>query len=35
MEPLLRDGDIVAEFDLDEAADRATADAERVGFREE
>ncbi|WP_336134325.1 nicotinate phosphoribosyltransferase [Natronomonas amylolytica] len=35
MEPLVRDGDIVAEFDLDEAADRATADAERVGFREE
>jgi nicotinate phosphoribosyltransferase len=35
MEPLIRDGDIVAEFDLDEAADRAAADAERVGFREE
>ncbi|MEF8914473.1 nicotinate phosphoribosyltransferase [Natronomonas sp.] len=34
MEPLIRDGDVVAEFDLDEAADRATADAERVGFRE-
>ncbi|MFT4883459.1 MAG: nicotinate phosphoribosyltransferase [Natronomonas sp.] len=35
MEPLLRDGEIVAEFDLEDAADRATADAERVGFREE
>ncbi|MEF8807892.1 nicotinate phosphoribosyltransferase [Natronomonas sp.] len=34
MEPLIRDGDVVAEFDLDEAAERATADAERVGFRE-
>ncbi|QLD86016.1 nicotinate phosphoribosyltransferase [Natronomonas halophila] len=35
MEPLIRDGDIVAEFDLEEASERATAEAERVGFREE
>jgi nicotinate phosphoribosyltransferase len=35
MEPLIRDGEIVAEFDLEEAAERATAEAERVGFREE
>jgi nicotinate phosphoribosyltransferase len=35
MEPLIRDGDIVTDFDLSEAADRTTADAERVGFREE
>jgi len=32
--PILRDGEIVAEFDLDAAADRALADAERVGFGE-
>ncbi len=31
-EPLVRDGEIVAEFDLDAAAERALADAERVGF---
>ena len=33
LEPLLRDGDIVAEFDLDAAIDRAAAEARRVGFR--
>ncbi|MFW5964965.1 MAG: nicotinate phosphoribosyltransferase, partial [Natronomonas sp.] len=33
LEPLVRDGDIVAEFDLDAAIDRAAADARRVGFR--
>ena len=32
LEPLLRDGDIVAEFDLDAAIDRAAAEARRVGF---
>jgi nicotinate phosphoribosyltransferase len=31
-EPLIRDGEIVAEFDLDAATERALADAERVGF---
>jgi nicotinate phosphoribosyltransferase len=31
-EPLIRDGEIVAEFDLDAAATRALTDAERVGF---
>ncbi|MEF8777963.1 MAG: nicotinate phosphoribosyltransferase [Natronomonas sp.] len=31
-EPLIRDGEIVAEFDLDTAATRALTDAERVGF---
>lgn len=31
-EPLVRDGEIVAEFDLDAAAERARADARRVGF---
>jgi len=30
--PLVRDGTVVREFDLDAAAARATADAERVGF---
>ena len=34
LEPLLRDGEIVREFDIDGAADRALADAERVGFAE-
>ena len=33
LEPLLRDGDVVAEFDLDAAIDRAAAEARRVGFR--
>ena len=33
LEPLLRDGEVVREFDLDAAAERALADAERVGFR--
>jgi len=32
MEPLLRDGEVVREFDLDAAIDRATVDADRVGF---
>jgi len=32
MEPLLRDGEVVREFDLDAAVDRAAADADRVGF---
>jgi nicotinate phosphoribosyltransferase len=32
LEPLIRDGEIVAEFDLDAAATRALADAQRVGF---
>jgi nicotinate phosphoribosyltransferase len=33
LEPLLRDGEIVRKFDVDEAAERALADAEAVGFR--
>jgi nicotinate phosphoribosyltransferase len=33
LEPLVRDGEVVAEFDLDAAIDRAAADARRVGFR--
>jgi nicotinate phosphoribosyltransferase len=33
LEPLLRDGEIVRKFDADEAAERALADAEAVGFR--
>ena len=33
LEPLIRDGEIVREFDLDEAAQRAADDAEAVGFR--
>jgi len=32
LEPLVRDGEIVAEFDVDAAAERALAEAERVGF---
>jgi nicotinate phosphoribosyltransferase len=32
MDPLVRDGEVVREFDIDEAADRALADAEAVGF---
>ncbi|WP_436923164.1 nicotinate phosphoribosyltransferase [Halosimplex amylolyticum] len=32
LEPLVRDGEIVREFDLDAAVDRAAADAEAVGF---
>jgi nicotinate phosphoribosyltransferase len=32
MEPLLRDGEVVREFDLDAATERAAADADRVGF---
>ena len=32
LEPLLRDGELVREFDLDEATERAAADADRVGF---
>ena len=34
-EPLIRDGEIVADFDLDTAAERARTDAERVGFGSE
>jgi len=32
--PLVRDGEIVREFSIDDAADRAAADAELVGFRD-
>ncbi|MHB9287152.1 nicotinate phosphoribosyltransferase [Halobacteriales archaeon Cl-PHB] len=32
MAPVLRDGDVVMEFDVDAAADRAREDAELVGF---
>jgi nicotinate phosphoribosyltransferase len=32
LEPLVRDGEVVREFDLDAAAERALADAEAVGF---
>lgn len=32
LEPLLRDGEIVREFDLDDASQRAAADATLVGF---
>lgn len=32
LEPLLRDGEIVQEFDLEEASARALTDAERIGF---
>ncbi|WP_226011943.1 nicotinate phosphoribosyltransferase [Halomicrobium salinisoli] len=32
LEPLVRDGEVVREFDVDEAADRAREDADRVGF---
>jgi len=32
LEPLIEDGEIVREFDLDAAADRALTDAERTGF---
>ena len=32
MEPLVRDGEVVREFDLDAAIERAGADADRVGF---
>ncbi|MDS0261632.1 nicotinate phosphoribosyltransferase [Haloarcula sp. S1CR25-12] len=35
MEPLLRDGEIVREFDLDAAAGRARTDATAVGFGDE
>lgn len=34
-EPLLRDGELVREFTLDEAAERAAADATRTGFGSE
>ncbi|WP_181684770.1 nicotinate phosphoribosyltransferase [Halorhabdus salina] len=34
MEPLVRDGEIVREFDVEAAADRARADAEAVGLGE-
>ena len=32
LEPLVRDGEIVREFDLDAAAERAREDAAAVGF---
>ncbi|MGM0398346.1 MAG: nicotinate phosphoribosyltransferase [Halobacteriota archaeon] len=32
LEPVIRDGDVVAEFDLENATDRAARDADRVGF---
>jgi nicotinate phosphoribosyltransferase len=32
LEPLLRDGEVVREFDVDAAAERALADAATVGF---
>jgi nicotinate phosphoribosyltransferase len=32
LEPLIRDGEVVREFDLDTAAERAKNDADRVGF---
>lgn len=32
LEPLVRDGEVVREFDVDAAADRALRDADRVGF---
>jgi len=32
LEPLVRDGEVVAEFDLDAAAARAASDADAVGF---
>jgi nicotinate phosphoribosyltransferase len=32
LEPLVRDGELVREFDLDAATERAVADADRVGF---
>ncbi|MBX0322788.1 nicotinate phosphoribosyltransferase [Halomicroarcula sp. F13] len=35
MEPLLRGGEIVREFDLDSAIERAAADAETVGFTDD
>ncbi|MXV63200.1 nicotinate phosphoribosyltransferase [Natronorubrum sp. JWXQ-INN-674] len=34
LEPLVRDGEIVREFDLDEASERCLTDAEIVGFSE-
>ncbi|PSQ16335.1 nicotinate phosphoribosyltransferase [Halobacteriales archaeon QS_8_69_26] len=34
LEPLVRDGEVVREFDLDAAADRALADAREVDFRD-
>ena len=33
LEPLVRENEIVREFDVDRAAERAVSDAERVGFR--
>ncbi|THE66111.1 nicotinate phosphoribosyltransferase [Salinadaptatus halalkaliphilus] len=32
LEPLIRDGEIIREFDLERASERCLADAERVGF---
>ncbi|WP_435145513.1 nicotinate phosphoribosyltransferase [Halobaculum sp. P14] len=35
LEPVLRDGELVAEFSIDDAAERALADADRTGFGDE
>ncbi|ELY35522.1 nicotinate phosphoribosyltransferase [Natronorubrum tibetense] len=35
LEPLIRDGEIVREFDLDEASKRSNANAERVSFSDQ
>ncbi|WP_135829479.1 nicotinate phosphoribosyltransferase [Halorussus halobius] len=35
LEPLLRDGEVVRDFDVDAAAERASEDADAVGFRED
>ena len=32
LDPLIRDGEVVREFSIDDAADRALADADRTGF---
>jgi len=32
LEPLVRDGEVVRDFDLDDATERASADADRTGF---
>jgi len=32
LEPLVRDGEVVRDFSVDTASERALADAERVGF---
>lgn len=35
LDPLIEDGELVREFDIDAAAERALSDAERVGFADE